>query len=397
MKCSYCGMELSPSAKKCSNCGKSVPQAGFNYKNMEKELVNTVLEEEAIDGISGKSSLYQKHTSEAFDEDDEDETEKEVKKQPAKLAVAFLTSAAVLAGGVFFLQTFSTEYEYDSTEAEYQRCLTMMAEEDYSEAMKSVDLLLKQENDSLEYLALKNTICEKTGDKEEQTEVLRQIIAADADNYQAYEKLLGVYLEKEDQDAIVELALNAPNSAIASMLQEYLVDAPYLELTPGVYDTSQELVITSEGGNSIYYTLDGSSPQEKGVLYLAPIPLEQDRFYTVRAICKNERGAYGEESTGDYQIGINAVRIPTTTEVEEPTVYPSSGTYSTPQRITIDVPIGYQAYYSWTLGMELTPENGTLYTGGITMPEGSSVLSVIITDGNGNCSSVKQVTYSYGN
>lgn len=408
MKCSNCGAEIPASSRRCSQCKKAVPQ-DFNYNNMEKELLNTVLEEEAIDGISGKSALYQRRTEREHskteaeknqyeleeDEESGDEEEEAVKKQPGKLAAALLAGAAVFAGTVFFLQTFSTDFEYNKKETGYQNCLEYMAQEDYTGALRSVELLLQEEKDSLEYLALKNTICEKSGDKKTQEEVLNRIIAADKDNYQAYEKLLALYLDREDQEAIVKLADQAPNSAVAAMLKEYLVEAPYLELTPGVYGSSQSLVITSENGNSIYYTLDGSSPQERGVLYVAPIPLELDRFYSVRAVCKNERGAYGEESAGEYQIGINAVNNTVTSSVAEPTVYPEGGTYSSPQRITIGVPIGCQAYYSWTAGTELTPQSGTLYTGGIEMPQGSSVLSVIVTDASGNTSPVKQVSYTY--
>jgi len=399
---------------------------------MEKELLHTVWEEETINGISGSSMLYQQVKPQtirnmedqkgmrtikdhnAYDEMDEmDEYEEEPQKQPGKLAVSLLASAAVFAGLAFFLHNFSTDYEYERTEAEYQNCLTMMAKEDYPGAMDAADLLLKEESDSLEYLALKNTICDRSGDSKLQMETLKQIINLDTDNYQAYEKLLELYLAEEDQESIEKLAEDAPNSAIASMLGEYLVDTPYLVLTPGVYDASQTLEITSENGNSIYYTLDGSSPQENGMLYSAPIPLEQNYIYSVRAVCKNERGAYGEEASGEYQIGINAVnRVsggqgtvsgtenaagtdPAGARIEQPQVYPQSGTYTSQQRITIDVPIGYQAYYSWSLGDTLTSQNGTLYTGGITMPEGNSVLSVIVTDGNGNSSAVKQVSYTY--
>ena len=387
MKCSKCGMELPDSCTVCSRCGSEISR-DFNYNNMERELLNTVLEEEAINGMSENSMLDQH-------KEPEDETMyEEVKKQPGKLAAAFVVSAAVVAGTVFFLRSFSTDFEYEKTEAEYQNCLTMMAKENYKEALESVEILLKENADSLEYLALKNTICEKSGDSASQLKVLKKIIAADEDNYQAYEKLLELYLADEKQDEIKKLAENAPNAVIASMLKEYLVDAPYLELTPGVYDTVQELSITSEGEHSIYYTLDGTSPQENGTLYTNPILLEQDHFYTVKAVCKNERGTYGDEAFGEYQIGINAVR-PTPNEIAQPDVYPDGGEYHTPQMINIDVPIGYQAYYSWSLGTELTPQNGTLFIGGITMPEGESTLSVIITDGNGNCSTVKQVSYHY--
>lgn len=415
MKCANCGAELSASARTCSRCGVELPQE-FNYSNMEKELLHTVWEEETINGISGGSMLYgqeavaqQKGMStikeqNAYDDmEDQNEDGQEPVKQPGKLVLSLLAAAAVFGGLAFFLRNFQTNYVYGKTEETYKNCLDRLAKEDYPGAMDAVEDLLKGEPDSLAYLALKNTITEKSGKRKEQKKTLKQIIKLDADNYEAYEKLLEMYLETENQAGIEKLAANAPNSAIAAMLSEYLVDTPYLELTPGVYDASQTLAITSERGNSIYYTLDGSPPQEKGMLYSGPFTLDQGYIYTVRAVCKNERGAFGDVTAGDYQIGINAVNYVSNTEtatgtdgqIAEPQVYPASGTYTTQQRITIDVPIGYQAYYSWISEAELTPENGTLYTGGITMPEGSSVLSVIITDGNGNTSVAKQVSYTY--
>lgn len=437
MKCTKCGKEAASSARICSRCGEALPQE-FNYKNMERELLNTVWEEETIQGIAGGSVLYgqpaalqtaadkeqkgmrtigKQNLSDGIADIEEMDDDEIPQKQPVKLTLAVLASAAVFGGLAFFLHNFPTGYNYEKKETEYLNCLNQMAKEDYSSALDAVSLLLKEEPDSLEYLALKNIICEKSEDNKLQKETLKKIISLDADNYQAYEKLLALYLEAENQEGIEKLAADAPNSAIAAMLSEYLVDTPYLELTPGVYDASQTLVITSEAGNDIYYTLDGTSPQKKGVLYSAPVPLEQNYIYSVRAVCKNERGAYGDETAGEYQIGIDAVNRVTSTanpsgteitdgsiqssgtdgsaQPAQPAVYPQSGTYTTQQRITIDVPIGYQAYYSWAAADALTPQNGTLYTGGITMPEGSSVLSVIVTDANGNSSAVKQVSYTY--
>lgn len=174
-----------------------------------------------------------------------------------------------------------------------------------------------------------------------------------------------------------------------------MVDAPYLELPPGVYDSNQLLEITSEQGHSIYYTLDGSSPQENGKLYEQPIPLEQGYHYIITAVCKNDAGTYGDEASGEYRIGINAESVRPATVLEPPEVVPEAGTYNLSQLITISVPIGNKAYYSWTLGEGLTPENGTLYTGGIAMPQGTSTLSVIRADDYGNCSEVKQISYTY--
>ena len=161
-------------------CKESASQE-FNYKNMEQELLHTVWEEETIPGISGKSMLYGQQTElqtatgmkdqkgmrtireqnqfGEINEPEESDYDDEIhQKQPGKLALAVLAGAAVFGGLAFFLQSFSTDYVYEKKEAEYLNCLKMMSEEDYSGALGSIDLLLKDESDSLAYLGLKNTI-----------------------------------------------------------------------------------------------------------------------------------------------------------------------------------------------------------------------------------------------
>ncbi len=393
--------------------------ADFNYHNMENELLNTVMEDENMAGMSQSFQPYEQ-------DDYEGEPEGEPTKQWGKLAVALLLSVLLFGALVYALKQFPTEYAYGKADEEYINCLRFMAEGDYESAGKSADLLLKQDKDSLAYLALKNTACEKTDDLETQLVVLQQIVKKDQDNYFAYKQLLKLLLDQDAMPEIAELAKAAPNSLIASMFTPYLVDAPYLELTPGNYDYSQTLVISAKSGYDVFFTVDGSSPRKSGIPYTGPISLESGH-YTVVAVCKNNKDVYSEEEVGEYQIGLDTSQgvIPGMPEPEgdgfpaqstengdgmltqpegnagqstglaEPQVYPESGTYTTPQRIVIDVPIGYKAYYSWSSDAALTPENGTAYQGGITMPEGSSLLSVIITDGNGNSSAVKQVSYTY--
>ncbi len=401
MKCPDCGAEIPPSSKKCSNCGKEL-SSGFNYQNMEHELLNTVLEEENISAIKtplAAKSAHAQPASEPNENEEEDGQEAEVKKQPLKLAAALFLCAAVCAGLVCFLNERPADYVYGKTETEYMNCLALMSQEKFGDAFESADLLLKEEPENLKYLALKNTICQNLDDTDAQKKVLHKIISLDTDNYQAYEQLLQIYLDEENQAEIVKLEKDAPNNVISDMLKENIVDVPFLVLTPGVYDSSQELEISSEKGHRIFYTLDGSSPKKKGRPYTTPILLEEGR-YTVTAVCQNEKGIYGEESSADYQIGTDYESSDSQSSnsdepLEPPSVYPESGMYSTPQLISIDVPIGYSAYYTWEQNTDLTPENGTLYAGGIEMPEGSSVLSVILADGNGNHSEVKQVSYRY--
>lgn len=430
MKCSNCGMKLPPSSRICSRCKKAVAK-DFNYHNMENELLNTVLEDENItayapkaDTASGgqsakkagsktkskakpkakpekkleqksKQESKQELKQESKQEPEELKDETNVTKQWGKFGASLLAGAAAFACLVFVMQSFSDEYAQDKTEIEYQNCLSALAQEDYDAALESVDALLQEEKDNLEYLSLKNTICEKSGNKKMQMTALRKIIVEDPDNYPAYEQLLQLYMDTQNQAEIRKLSAAPPNSIIAAMIRACMVDAPYFELPPGVYDSNQLLEITSEQGHEIYYTLDGTVPMENGKLYVQPIPLEQGIQYMIRAVCKNTSGTYGEEADGEYRIGINARPADSAAVPEPPEVVPKGGTYNTRQLITISIPIGNRAYYSWTPGIELTPENGTLYSGGIVMPQGDSVLSVIQADAEGNYSEVRQISYTY--
>ena len=351
----------------------------FNFHNMEEELVHTVMEDEEFSSLSGGQVI----------EPSEDSVRK---KSPGKFAVALIVSAGILGGAVYGLHVMPTDYAYGQTEALYQECLGAIADSDWQTANALTDELLEQDKANLQYLALKNTILETMGDTDAQVDVLKKIIDADTDNNPAYVSLLQIYVNQNNQAGIVELADKAPNASLSKLLKEYLVDTPYFSIDPGVYTYSQELEILFPDDLNVYYTLDGTSPIERGRLYVDPIPLEEG-LITVNAVCCNENGIYGEVLSGEYQIG--DVISQTGTQLSEPKVYPIGGTYSSSQMITIDVPMGLKAYYSWEAGDALTTQNGTLYSGGITMPEGSSVLAVIIADEDGNTSAVKQIQYTY--
>lgn len=63
----------------------------------------------------------------------------------------------------------------------------------------------------------------------------------------------------------------------------------------------------STKGYEIYYTVDGSDPKERGLRYTEPVKLdENNKTYTVKAVCKNEKGIYSEVTEASYKILIPA-------------------------------------------------------------------------------------------
>ena len=76
-----------------------------------------------------------------------------------------------------------------------------------------------------------------------------------------------------------------------------------------------------------------------------------------------------------------------------PVVSPTDGVYSEIVMITIDVPDGCKAFYTWD-GTDPV-SNGIQYMDPFPIIEGSSVLSVVIVDENGNASPIYRGNYIY--
>ncbi len=97
------------------------------------------------------------------------------------------------------------------------------------------------------------------------------------------------YLDSE----IVELNYTLPE-----------VDMPQANVEPGEYD--KVITVELSTGNyedTIYYTLDGSSPLENGILYTVPINISEDAYlqtYTLRNGCISEISEYEYTVTPTY-------------------------------------------------------------------------------------------------
>lgn len=90
--------------------------------------------------------------------------------------------------------------------------------------------------------------------------------------------------EEEPAEAAEEPAEAEEESAEAEEELDEGEEAPLTleaDLTSGVCVPGQELTLSSEAGAAIYYTLDGSEPDEESTLYTEPLVLE--RSVTLRA------------------------------------------------------------------------------------------------------------------
>ncbi|MGN0334148.1 MAG: chitobiase/beta-hexosaminidase C-terminal domain-containing protein [Lachnospiraceae bacterium] len=160
------------------------------------------------------------------------------------------------------------------------------------------------------------------------------------------------------------------------------ISPPKLGIPSGSYTYYASVRLTSEEG-TVYYTTDGSVPDESSQIYREPIRLSEG-VTIIRAFAMDENGNVSDEVSGTYTV------IPG--GPDNPAVYPESGDYSGEQYITIEVPPGCVGYY--TLNGQEPTEFSEIYTGPILMPVGNIIVSAMVEDENGALSGITHAYYT---
>lgn len=82
--------------------------------------------------------------------------------------------------------------------------------------------------------------------------------------------------------------------------------APIISPDSGVYHTPQMITVTAEPNTTIYYTVDGTMPTEKSLLYGEPIPMVEG-VSNYHFIVIDENGVASEKTSRSYQLTIEAM------------------------------------------------------------------------------------------
>ena len=82
-----------------------------------------------------------------------------------------------------------------------------------------------------------------------------------------------------------------------------LPDAPEVPLQSGQYTTPQMISVTVPDECTVYYTTDGSTPDEKSFIYGEPIPMKEG-VTNYRFISLSKEGVYSEVVARSYQLTV---------------------------------------------------------------------------------------------
>lgn len=179
---------------------------------------------------------------------------------------------------------------------------------------------------------------------------------------------------------------NGPSAQVLEQIIDGILvpaDTPVISPPNGNFDTSHSVTITcSTVASQIFYTTDGTTPTPLSTLYTGPFSLASGASKTVKAIATAP--AYGQSAV--------ATAVYTQTAAT-PVISPGSGSYSSPQTVTItDSSPGVAIYYT-TNGS--TPNSGsTLYVGGFSLSVGATVKAIAIGAGYAD-SAVASSAYTF--
>lgn len=384
MKCPKCGATMKEGKLYCEHCGEEIRIV----PEFEPEIENSIR--------ATLSDVATQITSRPGEEKEADAPNKtrssrsltEKKKRMAKRALSrkrrlLAWAAVVVAAGIALFGGALAGIEHFSPEAQYKKGVKLMEKQRYEDAAQYFERALSLSPTNVAYLnALSGCYLER-GMPEEAKAVCQEAVLLEGSNKDAYAMLVKIYSRQEDFESINELMQSCKDQDIRNKYQEYLAVAPDAQAKGGTYHEPTVVKLIGGSKGTIYYTLDGSEPDESSEVYINPISLEAGP-YTLKAFFVNQYGVKSEVITEDYYID---VVLP-----EAPVVLPKSGVYGRPHLIEMEIPEDYQVYY--TTDKSDPDRNSTLYEGDLWMPVGHSVLRFVTISPGGICSEITERQYT---
>jgi len=369
MKCERCGYELEEGKLYCPKCGYEIHMVPDFEPEIEKEITG------ALEEIT--NHLIESEKKEKKEAQSEKKEKQEMKLQFISTMVAVCVFILIAAWLLFSnrmgsMETKLAKAEEAASEKDYGKAIDYMLQ---AVEMDGTDLNIKQMLG--QYYVL-------DGQTENAVLTFQEIIAADGENEEAYRSLIDIYEKEEDYDRINELIRSGKSGKIINTFIKYIANPPEFSHEQGTYDTMISLKLTANTSGKVYYTLDGSEPDERSQVYHNPIVLN-DGIYTVKAFFINDYGIRSETAVQIYEIHLN--------KAHEPGISLASGTYTQPQMITVTVPQGESVYYTID-GSDPTMDSLS-YNNSIVLPLGESVYRFISYNKEGAASEVVQRNYQF--
>ena len=382
MICPRCGYEMKEEHLYCERCGAEiqiVPDFEPEIQNSIEETLSTVAWEINPDLSENSSDLKKKPQEEDFLKEGNVFRGITSRKRIliTTLASILMTLVIILLAGLIY-QNYSVNYQIREAEermekAQYENALTCLVKAEK----------LQPEDTGIPYMQAQCYY--ELGEADRAAEILENVVfkrSMDEERkIQYFDFIITILAGQQNYERINELLMD---TAVQTQFQHYMAMKPEFGYSTGNYEKVISLKITANTTGTIYYTTDGSEPQEHSVVYTAPIQLEPGE-HRIKAVFVNDYGIRSETVENYYLID---VAIP-----EKPEVTPSSGDYQLPTLIEVITAEEGNIYYT-TDGSE-PDENSLLYTEPIDMPLGRTNYRFAVISEEGVMSEVVYRSYDF--
>lgn len=351
MRCIYCDEEITANSVFCTKCGKEV----------QFVAPDTLLEDEYIDSLVGSNLSTEKKKKNAS----------EPNKSKRYIRITFIITAillfVVLIAAIVLIgkggQGSSYNYQIGKGKA-------AMEAHDYESAIQYYEAAIEIKPDDIESRIILGDLYKKMNNEDGALITYLELIQLQPDNREAYEEVIKIYEKRGDTEAIFKLRESVTDEDLLQLFKAYDTGAPMFNYSGGEYQEFLEVTLHASEDSVIYYTLDRTDPIAYGKVYQGPISLHEMKKYTISAVALNQAGIYSEVVTNEYDIKIPAPQTPV--------VSPDGGEYMTETYVTIQIPEGCVAFYTWD-GSDPNAMSAQ-YTDAFPIPSGNNVLSVILVD-----------------
>ncbi|MBQ8946769.1 MAG: chitobiase/beta-hexosaminidase C-terminal domain-containing protein [Lachnospiraceae bacterium] len=385
MICPECGHEIEEGHLICEQCGYEVQMVPDFEPDIEPQIDN-ILIDEAVEESSASDTETLGTTGTVITDQilgvlHTDHLISSIKSRITSLIIVGFFVVIIVALAVFAIRR-ATGLEYRINNARNQA-----SQGKYEEAISTLENIYVSHPEESSILFLESEYYNELGKTEQAVDTLKRMINSgkydETDVFSAYDRLIGIYAANEDYEEIDSVLESCQYPEIVQAYQNYLAIDPVFSYEPGEYDTTIRLKISANTSGKIYYTLDGSVPNEEGSVYGGPIVLDHG-VITVSAMFVNQYGIVSDVVTGTYIIQND---LP-----PEPVVNVDSGEYHSPVLITVEVPEGCTVYY--TTDKTTPTEDSVKYTDPIPMPVKYSNFSFVTVTEDGLVSDVVVKSYS---
>lgn len=253
MKCPHCGKEVKPGTLFCPKCLTEI---------------QWVPEYNTVETLIRQKEKERDHTK---------KTETKTKKLfviGKKWKKIFLCGILMLLLLVLALVGLNF-YQANSYVYQYKTGVRALEQGDYQKALEHIDAALVLEPDNSNANLMLASIFEAQKDYSSVEKILTVFLKQHPDNREAYSLLLKSMEKNGDLEEIRDFMKQCTNPDILDEFSEYICPDPVTNLKSGTY-REEKASITLEGDcEKIYYSFDGTKPDENSSVYSGPIQIKK--------------------------------------------------------------------------------------------------------------------------